>query len=164
MSPTRRLEALQRLAERPGTTHEGEVARQKLAALKAKGVQIETHTRVLYQGVPYDLPNFWDCPCGNRIRVREKCGDRQKHESIRAEMMRKFPKGTRVYYNRWCYGFNETGIVMGYPKPDSENWHWIRIRFDRMKQSRNVPAYSEKGCHLSTEPVSREEHDRLYRP
>lgn len=66
------------------------------------------------------------------------------------EIRRRFPRGARVFYNCWAYIANDPGRVTGY----SRDPRWVRVKFDNLKTIRSIPAYSNLGWHLSTEPLS----------
>jgi len=92
---------------------------------------------------------------------------------MRRHTVKNFPKGTRVYYNYWGYKNNTPGTVVGMPRhlpygtyrhDRAHNWECIRIKFDHLKNPRNVPIYSHKGCHLSEEPLDDAEAFELSHP
>ena len=140
----RRIEALRNLASRPGTEHEGRVAAAMLARHEAKRPPLEIAREIA------------------RVAYRKVEQDITAQESIRQEILTRFPRGTRIYYNRWAYYNNQPGVVIGYPvKAFKGSWGWIRIRFDGLKSVQGVPIYTTLGWHLSTEPVSGEESIRL---
>ena len=149
---TRRLRALKNLAERPGTVAEGEVARRMYEREKAK------HPG----GTEYNFSDFmrsgWMdeptiCNCGSTYTAFTKCENHARHEQIRAEIKERFPRGTRVYYNKWAYDANCTATVTGYPD-DPRLWNWIKVKFDHLKSGyRTIPIHSENGWHLSTAPI-----------
>jgi hypothetical protein len=128
----RQIEALRNLAERPGTEAEGRLARELLERVKVSTLAV-----------------------GDAVDRLQSVG--LSPDEVRAEIRRRFPRGTRVYYNYWTYVENCPGTVTGYPvKPFREDWAWARIKFDYLKSSRAVPVYSAKGWHLSVSPVSSE--------
>ena len=156
----RKINAIRSLAERPGTEAEGLAAREALKRLK-----IPERRNSGERSVNWLFPERYTCACGSRYPFGGKCQETSKHEAIRAEARKRFPRGTRVYYNRWCYSRNAPGTITGYPvMPFSGDWHWVRVKFDDLKSARSIPVRSERGWHLFTEPVSREEFERLYRP
>lgn len=87
------------------------------------------------------------------MAVGEKCTNHTKHAEIQAEIRSRFKKGDRVLYNYWAYERDSPATVVGYcerGKPDgySYPWAWIRLKFDYLKQARNVPIHSAEGWHL----------------
>ncbi len=184
----RKLQALRNLAERPGTEAEGALARELLA--KAEGRRrdayppdeadawialedyisgsIRTEEYLERLDKHYSRPTTWVCACGAEVFVRQKCLNGAGHAVIQETIRSRFKKGDRVFYNYWAYGLNSPATVVGYVKPTRENgshpWAWIRLKFDHLKNSRQAPIWSEKGCHLSFEPLSPEAATRLARP
>lgn len=158
----RRIEALRALAERPGTVAEGELAREMLARAEKsqpKRSRTEAFSAYLKSHSIEDLeescgPNL--CACGALRPFFESCMDSFRHQAIAGEIRKRFPKGTRVYYNYWDYSRNDPGVVTEYPC----TWNWLRIKFDRLKAARSVPIYSPKGWHLSVAPVDQETLDQ----
>ena len=154
------IEALKRLAERPGYPHEGALAKQRLAELRKDKPELFSRNtaadiiRAYWQSATPHPLQTWKCPCGHVCSIGAHCPNHEAHEAVRAKTAATFNKGDRVFYNRWAYEPNCAATVMGYPKPDGVNWGWIRLKFDHLKASRNVPIYSEKGVHLSHEPLA----------
>lgn len=170
----RKLQALRALAERPGTEAEGRLAREILERYERGGdIQEEDQPLLnvildlLRHGASKDecfdaiaknhqlsqskpFPTTWRCACGSTFKTGGKCSDIAAHDRIAVASMRRFPKGTRVYYNQWAYDRNCPGVSTGYV-PD---WNWIRVKFDHLKTARNIPTYSAEGWHLSTEPIT----------
>jgi hypothetical protein len=73
-----------------------------------------------------------------------------------------FPRFTKIYYNRWAYGRNESGVIVGKKPKQVQGQTWVRIKFDHLKSPRSVPVTSAKrGCHISKEPLSADESDYL---
>ena len=138
---TRRLAALSNLAERPGTHAEGNVAREKLKRAERSTV---TWPITKSRGITST------CDCGGPILYGLGCVRSDLHYALNGEMRRRFPRGTRVYYNKWAYSRNCPAFVTGY----SEKWNWIRLKFDHLKTSRAVPIYVAGRWHLSTTPVT----------
>src|ERR1035438_7778096 len=99
---SRRIEALRNLAERPGTEAEGRLARELLERAEGKRT-------------PDDLGSACPrrCDCGNTHPAFTDCPMYTRHAEIDAEKRRRFPRGTRVYYNRWAYTENCQGTVTG---------------------------------------------------
>jgi hypothetical protein len=177
----RKIEALRRLAERPGTEHEGNVAREMLAKLEGQQSKPEAPPpsaeelyRMFQSGIidrdavfdgirrrnEWDRdnpPTHWKCACGSTIAVGDKCGMGWYHQQIQSEIRTKFAKGDRVFYNYHAYEPNCPGTVAGYCKMAPENgsfpWAWIRIKFDHLKSVRAVPIYFEGQCRLTHEPL-----------
>jgi len=160
MPSQRRIEALRNLAERPGTSHEGALAREKLKRLNIKpDAKVEHHSAFI------DLhrwPLVWQCECGKIVKIGEKCDQHVRHEGMRMQTAVRFKKGDRVFYNGWAYKMNCPATVVGMPKPDTNNWGWIRLKFDHLKQARNVPIFWKGGCNLSHQPLSDEEAERFH--
>ena len=181
---SRRMDALRRLAERPGTEHEGAVAlamlereRDKVKEIKPEDclsaflrgdIHVTDFVDMMqrHRGTPEqrysveqvdELPT---CPCGQRYYHGHKCLALDRHEAIRVDIRNRFPLGSRVYCNRWAYSTNCPGTVVAHVK-DPELWGWISIRFDHLKSARRVPVISNKGCHLSTRPLKPSEADRM---
>lgn len=155
----RRLAALRALAERPGTPAEGAVAREMLKRAEAKKREqypdgersrwelfkeylrtkdLDTLNRAMA------MPSY--CHCGAELRGTA-CTAPWRHIEIDREMRRRFPVGTRVYYNFWAYPKDCPGTVVGYG-----TWGWIRIKFDHLKRERRCPIW-RNGWQLSTEPM-----------
>ena len=155
MSNARKIAALRNLAERPGTEAEGRVARAMLARIESKAdpvdqvyARFETFLRT---GSLDDLGlavGWKTCDCGNLHPPFTACPMIEAHNSIAFEIRRRFPRGERVFYNRWAYAKNCPGKVTGY-----SDWSWVRVRFDHLKNSRAVPVYSGGLWHLSVAPV-----------
>lgn len=187
------IDALRRLAERPGTEHEGIVAREMLRRLETKltatSGDFEAEWTAAYRAfarkeigidafcaamrkhtehVVASLPESWKCACGATVPRGEKCGDQYQHLSFQTSIRTRFHKGDRVFYNMHAYPENDPGIVAAYVKLKPENgtypWAWISVRFDRLKGARQIPVVSDRGWHLSREPVSHEAHTRLSLP
>ncbi|MGA9884443.1 MAG: hypothetical protein WBQ34_12055 [Candidatus Acidiferrales bacterium] len=74
----------------------------------------------------------------------------------------KFPPGTRIFYNRWAYEFNQPGTVRTRGPKIIQGETWLLIKFDRLKNATWVPVTSRKGCHISTHPLPDAECDYLY--
>lgn len=72
-----------------------------------------------------------------------------------------FPKGTRIFYNYWAYKANAPGTIFGRNPKTVNGEVWLTVKFDHLKNPRSVPVTSNKGCHLSTEPLGAYESDQL---
>lgn len=177
----RKLQALRNLAERPGTEAEGQLAREILARYEGKrGADIPTDEagawaafRAHMRGET-DTSEFIDqmrryratwenltvsCDCGSPRPFKGRCDNTDRHEAIRIEARKYFPKGTRVYYNKWAYKRNCAGVSTGH----QSDWGWMRVKFDYLTSARNVRVFSEHGWHLSTEPITDPERLRILR-
>jgi len=158
MSIKTKIEALRRLAERPGTEAEGRLARERADALETKLRATSKPDQPLTAlDVLNDYLNKLDrdygsisCPCGVKRRHRvEVCPNQSGHKEIADLIARTFPPGTRVYYNRWAYTLNCPAVVLDRPAPE----FWLWLKFDHLRTNRKVPIVSEKGFHLSTVPL-----------
>lgn len=58
-----------------------------------------------------------------------------------------------MFLNDRVHAINEAGRVTGYPKERRDNWHWVRIQFDSLKNPQGVPIYSKRGWHLTHAPL-----------
>jgi hypothetical protein len=151
----RKIEALRALAERPGTPAEGIVAREMLAKAEAAApghTPGDFHSWITSR---FSTPSR--CPCGSTVINGCECSNMAGHSAMDAIKRERFPRGTRVFYNQWAYGTNDPGTVVGY----GTDWNRIRIQFDRLKRPQSVTVYSQKGIHLSTEPINQETLDRI---
>lgn len=174
---TRRLEALRALAERPGTEAEGILAREILDRLEGEQTHRaeEQYRRWLRRDISLDellramkpqplTPEELDA-LHFASRQAEEARLRVDHAAIQAEIRRRFKKGDRIFYNKWAYSKNEPGVVTGYVRPKAENgthpWAWLSCRFDRHLWPRQIPVWSERGWHLSLEPLGDVEAERL---
>lgn len=177
----RKLEALRNLAERPGTEAEGELARELLKRWEAKieapldegpawalftdllknEVTTEDFLEKLRRRIIYEraqpLPNHWECACGAQLAIGDKCNEQLAHLLIQQAIREKFSPGDRVVYNYHAYPDNCPGRVAAYVKLKQSNgnypWAWISVKFDHLKQARQIPIYSAKGWHLSKAPA-----------
>lgn len=171
MSIQSKIEALKRLAERPGTPHEGEVAREMLKRLQSAAVDIdetEDSENALSQYLKREISidefirrcKVTRCPCGSIHDVGGKCGNWQRHLEIQTEIRAKFQRGDRIVYNYWAYPKDCPGKVAAYVKLKPENgtypWGWLSIKFDHLKSARQVPVWDKDGLcikHAVTEMV-----------
>lgn len=158
MSDSRKIAALRALAERPGTDAEGILAREMLVRLESKQNPVEAldaqFERFLQTGNIEDLGSAVGksiCDCGFIRAVSTTCDNITTHAAIAEEIRQRFPRGARVFYNRWAYAENDPAFVAGY----SKEWNWIRLRFDSRKTPLAVPIYRRGKWHLSTEPLER---------
>lgn len=157
----RKIAALRRLAERPGTEAEGIAARAALERLGASDLSTadpwELFREFLRTG---NMDTLWEatkdhhiCACGAAYaRGTPYCSNLTKHWDIQAEIKRRFPLRTRVYYNKWAYAANNPATVVGYSEKPS-NWNCIRVQFDNLKTTRSIPIFEYDNWHLSTEPI-----------
>lgn len=158
----RKLDALRNLAERPGTEAEGILAKETLERLSrnAPTDPLELYRIFLRTGAMEDLRAAVGenrmCECGTTHPTFTSCLNLTEHARIDAEKRMKFPRGTRVYYNKWAYKSNAPGRVTGY----SAQWNWLRVQLDELKNPRSIPVYTALGWHLSTEPI---DADTLHR-
>lgn len=181
MSSRRKLEALRNLAERPGTEAEGKLAREILDRLEVdtplnlgewapwksfveyeagrinRDGFIERLRRHAQWHREQPLPTTWMCACGQTWDIGIKGGNIKAHAKIQDQIRARFTKGDRVFYNYLAYSQNCTASVAGYVRPTRENgnhpWAWITLKFDHLKNNRQVPIYSTRGWHLSKERV-----------
>lgn len=151
------------MAERAGTQAERDLAKDRLAKL-------EPHSFGIYYVYPglaeeFRLPSHVQCRCGEFYPFGKRCQDAAKHREFHERLKQEFPKGTRVYYNRWGYGLNSPATVVHHcaltHAAGGEMWGWIRLQFDHLQNRRTVPAYGVRGLHLSKEPLPREEAGAL---
>lgn len=155
----RTLEALRNLAERPGTEAEGKLAKEILARLEGKKTPeaeyFDKFRAFLRTGSLDDLAAATGpktCACGNQHPVFTQCPKEDRHLEIRMQAFFRFPRGKRVFYNCWAYPANCPGTVTGI----SQEWNWLRIKFDHLATSRAVPIYDSQGWHLSISPIDTE--------
>jgi hypothetical protein len=172
----RRLSALRALADRPGTEAEGRLAREILERLEVRDT--EEYRRWQRKEISLDdlLRSVKPEPLTREelafLRYRtdqeREAKEAAQHIEIQKEIRKRFTKGDRVYYNQWAYDANDPGTVTGYLRPKKENgthpWAWINVKLDRLLWPRQLPIWSERGWHLTHEPVSAEEAERLSKP
>lgn len=106
----------------------------------------------------------YPCACGKEHAILSACDNVVAHEEIREKIRGMFQRGDRVYYNRWAYPMNCPAIFLGMVRPTPKNWAWVRVKFDHLTNPRPIPAISERGFHLSKEPLSDEAASYLIRP
>jgi hypothetical protein len=177
----RRLQALRALAERPGTEAEGILAREILARLQSqepvdeytpyrrwlrKEISLEEFLMAMkHPPLTPEEQAVVDAEAQFAELQRKREEERIHHATIQAEIRTRFKKGDRVYYNKWAYFVNDPGSVSGYVRPKEENgshpWAWLSVKFDRHLWPRQIPVWSERGWHLSHEPLNDEEAERL---
>ncbi len=157
---TRKIEALRRLAERPGTEAEGIVAREMLKRFEAKAGISSPSDRLIPSLRDllrrYDIPDVVKCPCGEVRPIGEgPCTNVWRHLEIQTEIRAQFKKGDVVFYNYHAYPKNCPGVIAKYvPLGRDSTWHWISVKFGHLKHSRQVPIIDADGkwC-LTKEPV-----------
>lgn len=171
VSRASRIEALRRLAERPGTEHEGLVARKMLKRLKAK-----TATKPEPDSVPakYRMAEFWNggnpvviqCHCGEMFTSRTPCEQSSRHERIRAEILSRFAVGDRVFFNRYGYLLNAAANIIKVFDKAADKWNSVQLKFEGSGKTKaiTVLAYSIYGWHLSKSPLNFTEAGNLRRP
>jgi len=180
------IDSLRRLAERPGTEHEGIVAREMLKRLEAKRSEGFRDYELEYLALfrrhmrgEITLHEFlrssrsqtaepWTCPCGDTIYMNGKCLNQLRHLEVQTEIRSRFKRGDRAYYNYWAYPENCPCEVQAFVKLQRDNgtfpWAWISVKFDHLKNTRQIPILSAKGWHLSKEPLTEEECGRMANP
>lgn len=185
----RKLAALKNLAERPGTPAEGALARELLRKYENTVVDVhdetdywkalQRHMRgemstdafldALKRYAQRPMPTHWMCACGWQIKINEKCVNTAGHDKIQSEIRQRFKRGDYVYYNQWAYPLNQPATVTGYvPTTKGMQWNWIAVKLIRRRRGskdvyRQIPIYSARGWHLSKEPLSESEAERLSR-
>src|ERR1700722_1394558 len=118
------IDSLRRLAERPGTEHEGIVAREMLKRPEAKRSEGFRDYELEYLALfrrhmrgEITLHEFlrssrsqtaepWTCPCGDTIYMNGKCLNQLRHLEVQTEIRSRFKRGDRAYYNYWAYPEN----------------------------------------------------------
>jgi hypothetical protein len=160
---SRRLEALRNLAERPGTEHEGIVARAMLKRAEAKAPDLARdyleNVRAFGRGditfseylnrTQQTSPAMWSCPCGDTIYMNGKCLNQFRHLEIQTRIRAVFSRGDRVFYNFHAYPRNCPGKIAAHVKLQQDNgtypWAWVSVKFDHLKSARQIPVLNEKG-------------------
>lgn len=175
MSRQSRIEALRRLADRPGTPHEGAVARAMLRRMEQEsnaGYRSDEMDVVgayrAYMSRKMSVDEFvdalakfssqrWNCACGASVGSNQACPEWQKHLSIQTEIRHRFKKSDRVLYNYHAYPEDCPGRVAAYvplkPENGSYPWAWISVKFDHLKAARQIPIVSADGWHLKQTEV-----------
>ena len=168
------IDALRRLAERPGTLAEGEAARAALKRLEGKIkpppgqrnpiLDAAASFSAAMSKVRKESAPIAFCPCGSG-NLAGKCSDRNRHLGIQKDIRGFFKKGDRIYYNYDAYPRDCPGKVASFSAiwdkicmdPGKENgtfpWAWALIKFDHLKGLRRVPVWDQYGCCLSRKPV-----------
>lgn len=157
------LDSIRRLAERPGTEHEGNVARAMLKKLEGRagfadklrnGTLKSLDDMLREHGVPAEVT----CPCGKSRKIfAGPCQNHSGHAEIHSKVRSAFKRGDCVYYNYWAYEPNDPGIVAAHIPIITVNgtfpWSWISVSFDRLKSARRIPILNDFGerC-LTKEP------------
>lgn len=134
----RKIEALQNLADRPGTEHEGRVARAMLEKLTGRPYSPSPPPPPLRAFVPRK-PRAAKPPRPPLDFLK----DDNARIKYATEIRDRFPIGTRVYYNAPRYKRNSPGIVTGW-----KGFQVIVIFHDGWGAQR-VPPRSARGWHLS---------------
>jgi hypothetical protein len=143
----RKLEALQNLADRPGTPHEGAVARAMLEKLTGK---------------PY-TPTPQPAPRVHRPRAKKKAPapvvpDYLKDPLKMAfEVRSRFPLGTKVWYSAKGFPVNSPGTVIGFERAG----HRVMVDFEWFP-IKTVVACTDRGWHLSKKPIPQKQAEKLY--
>ncbi len=174
------LDAIRRVAERPGTEHEGEVARAMLAKFKDKitpdipdfDLRIETIDewvrRMARERTRWDFPDLARaalsvCPCGSN-QVAGTCLATDLHQQVRQDIASNFKKGDRVFYTHQVYPKNCPATVASQSRmwssvakknlPDNGTWPWgwLCVKFDHLKSTRQIPVIDICGFALSHKP------------
>lgn len=170
MSRASRIEALRRLAERPGTEHEGLVARKMLERLEGLAragycaeefgalgayqayMRREISVDAFLDALAKSCGERWTCACGASVAIGQKCIEWMRHLEIQTEIRTTFKKGDRVVYNYHAYPVDCPGKVASYVPLKPENgtypWAWISVKFDHLKGARQIPIVSAEGWHL----------------
>lgn len=112
------------------------------------------------------LPRKWVCACAARVPAGSICENTAGHAAIQQQIRERFKPGDRVYYNHWSYEANSPGVVRAYIRPKwrpngDHPWAWISVKFDHLKNARQVPIYSRAGWHLSHKPLNEQERRAL---
>lgn len=134
----RKIEALQNLADRPGTEHEGKVARAMLEKLTG---------RAYAPTPPSPTPRPFVPRKPRAAKPPRPPLDFLKDDNARlkyaTEIRDRFPIGTHVFYNAPNFKANRAGIVTGW-----KDFQVIVIFHDGFGAQR-VPPRSARGWHLS---------------
>lgn len=147
MASQRTLDAILRLAERPGTEAEGIVAREMLRRLsvepdRPKPRSLEDILRGAEE-TPMTREELAFIRHSEEVRIRMEA-------SVRYEaMIRGLKKGDRIYFNQVRYPKNDPGTVCG-PTDGSLT---VRVRLDRNMWPTRIHAYQGGGKCLSLEPL-----------
>ncbi len=148
IASARKIQALQNLAERPGTEAEGRVARAMLEKLTGRA---------------YIPPRPAPAPPKRKPRVpREKAvpkvpeyfADKLK---LAMKVRERFPLGATVYYNAFGHDPNHMGTVTGYEPSGFRVVVW----FADFGKSALVYACSDRGWHLTLKPMPKSMGDKM---
>ncbi len=149
------LDSIRRLAERPGTEQEGIVAREMLKKLESKVPHGSFADRLANHDLPsfeeilreHGVPTDVSCPCGHRRKIfAGTCPNITRHMEINLKIRETFQRGDRVFYNYWAYPPNCPGkIARHVPLGRESTWHWISVKFDHLKNARQVPILNDAG-------------------
>lgn len=165
MVSSRKLQALQNLAERPGTEAEGRVARAMLEKLTGRPYS----QRERAQSDPFErFDKLWEDlkqKCSTPPPRPRKAPAAKKKAKLplwytdplkRAQKVReRFPIGSVIYYNARGWPINTGGEVLGYERAG------FRVRVEFFSGVQLVHACSDLGWHLSLNPVSPKQAAKL---
>ncbi len=155
------LDSIRRLAERPGTEHEGIVAREMLKKLESKSGSFADKLRagtlksldeiLRENGVPTDVK----CPCGESRKIfAGPCQNHAGHAKIHSQIRETFKRGEKVFYNFWAYEPNDPGIFAAHIPMQKVSgtfpWAWCSVKFDRLKSARRIPILNDAGVWCLT--------------
>lgn len=144
----RKLEALRNLAERPGTEHEGEVARAMLEKLTGQRYR-----------PPIIREQFDPKRAARKKAPAPKQPDYMTDPLKMAQEVRKrFPVGTRVYYTGPGFPYNSPGTVVGY---ESAGFRVI-VDFEWDDTEVMLTACCPIGWCLTKKPMSKETARKFY--
>lgn len=156
----RTLDALRNLAERPGTEAEGVLARELLERLRGKDAdETVVYRRWLRKEISLDdlLRSMKPAPLTVEEQMAVDLENERKRElEIQTEIREKFKIGDQVFYNFRGYKTNHPCEVSGYSRG-----FLIALKCACSMWPRSLTAYSARGWHLSHDPVSNEEAERL---
>lgn len=165
------LDSIRRLAERPGTEHEGIVAREMLKRLEGKQTPLDRAKRSFAEQLTnhrlkdldellreHGISPIVTCPCGTKRKIfTGPCTNHKRHSEIYLKIIETFSRGDKVYYNYWAYPPNCPGVVAAHVPIGRENgtfpWAWISVKFSHLKSARRIPILNDAGewC-LTKEP------------
>ncbi len=146
----RKLQALQNLAERPGTEAEGRVARAMLEKLTGRPYTPQRPAPPPPFSIPYRPKK---APAAKRTVVLPKW---YTDPLKRAEKVRqRFPIGSVIYYNARGWPDNTSGYILGHERAG------FRVRVEFSSGIKLVHACSDLGWHLSHNPASPKQARKL---